>query len=114
GIGPAGARNRGAEESAAPILFFVDADVGVAPTTLERVRERFRSGEVAAVIGSYDDSPAERSLVARYKNLAHHFVHQRSAERARTFFGACGAVRRGAFVASGGFDAARYPRPSIE
>ena len=31
-----------------------------------------------------------------------------------TFWGGCGAVRRSAFVAVGGFDEARYPRPQIE
>jgi GT2 family glycosyltransferase len=113
-VGPAGARNRGADETGAEILFFVDADVRVASDTLERVRARFGDADLGAVIGSYDESPTDPSLVARYKNLAHHFVHQRSSERAHTFFGACGAIRRAAFLAVGGFDAARYPRPSIE
>lgn len=113
-IGPAGARNRGADETSAEILFFVDADVRVASDTVERVRSRFRDAALGAVIGSYDASPTDPSLVARYKNLAHHFVHQRSSERAHTFFGACGAIRRTVFVAVGGFDATRYPRPSIE
>jgi hypothetical protein len=96
------------------VLLFVDADVRVAPDTVDRVRERFRSAALGALIGSYDESPADPSLVARYKNLAHHFVHQRSSAQAHTFFGACGAIRREPFVAVGGFDAGRYPRPSIE
>jgi len=66
------------------------------------------------VFGSYDDAPAERDIVSRYKNLQHHFVHQTSAVEAVTFWAGCGAIRRDAFKAVGGFDAARYTRPSIE
>jgi hypothetical protein len=41
-------------------------------------------------------------------------VHQEGAGPASTFWAGLGAVRRAAFDESGGFDAARYPRPSIE
>jgi GT2 family glycosyltransferase len=46
--------------------------------------------------------------------LLHHFVHQTSEEQAATFWAGCGAVRTDAFLAIGGFDDTRYPRPSIE
>ncbi len=39
--GPAAARNRGAGEARGEILFFIDADVCVAPDSLERVAEHF-------------------------------------------------------------------------
>src|SRR5262249_20813289 len=69
--------------------------------------------DVAAVFGSYDDEPPARSAVSLYKNLAHHFVHQRSRPEASTFWAGCGAVRRAAFEAASGFDES-YVRPSIE
>jgi hypothetical protein len=47
-------------------------------------------------------------------NLRHHFVHQRGAGEATTFWAGCGAVRRAAFLAAGGYDAERYAIPSIE
>jgi GT2 family glycosyltransferase len=111
--GPAAARNRGARAARAPLLVFLDADVRVRPDTLERLAEAFADARLAAAFGSYDDEPAATSWVSRYKNLAHHFVHQRSREDASTFWAGCGAVRREAFEAAGGFDE-RYLRPSIE
>jgi GT2 family glycosyltransferase len=52
-------------------------------------------------------------VVSLYKNLAHHFVHQRSGGEASTFWAGCGAVRTAAFREAGGFDEG-YARPSIE
>jgi hypothetical protein len=68
---------------------------------------------VAATLGSYDDAPPERTWVSLYKNLAHHFVHQRSRAEASTFWAGCGAVRRDVFLSLGGFDEG-YGHPSIE
>ena len=49
-----------------------------------------------------------------FRNLLHHTVHQRSAGDVRSFWAGLGAVRRTAFDDVGGFDADRYPWPSIE
>jgi glycosyltransferase involved in cell wall biosynthesis len=113
--GPAAARNAAVKEACGEIVFFVDADVVVAPAAVERVAEHFRVyPEVAAVFGSYDAFPAEKNFLSQYKNLCHHFVHQQGHAEASTFWGGCGAIRRAGFLAIGGFDAARFSRPSIE
>ena len=111
--GPAAARNRGARDAAGDILLFVDADCRPHDDAVALLLGAFDDPEVAAAFGSYDDRPAVPTTVSLYKNLAHHFVHQRSAEDASTFWAGLGAVRRGAFRSSGGFDEA-YARPSIE
>lgn len=67
-----------------------------------------------ALFGSYDDRIATDSTVAAFRNLLHHVVHQRSAGEVRSFWAGLGAVRRPVFDAVGGFDADRYPHPSIE
>jgi len=113
--GPAAARNIGAEAASGEILFFVDADVVIGPGTMERVQHDFaESPGLAAVFGSYDDSPAEPNFLSQYKNLLHHFVHQISNENAGTFWAGCGAIRKEAFFTVNGFDAKQYPYPSIE
>src|SRR5215212_4386650 len=113
--GPAAARNEGARRARGNILLFLDADVVARPDTLARVETFFREHEEnAALFGSYDDAPDARGFVSQYKNLAHHFIHQRARADAETFWAGCGAVRREAFAAAGGFDETRYTRPSIE
>lgn len=113
--GPAAARNAAARVARGRVLLFVDADVEVRAGTVGRVVSLMREREdVAAVFGSYDDAPAAPGLVSRYKNLLHHFVHQHARAEAETFWAGCGAVRREAFERTGGFDARRYARPSVE
>lgn len=112
-LGPAAARNRGAREAQGDVLVFLDADVRVHHDTLPLLLRAFDDDDVAAAFGSYDAAPEARSWVSLYKNLAHHFVHQRSREEASTFWAGCGAVRAAVFRSLGGFDET-YRRPSIE
>jgi GT2 family glycosyltransferase len=113
--GPAAARNYGAQHARGDILFFVDADVVVAPDVLPRVLEQFAErSDLSAIFGSYDARPRAHGVVSRYRNLLHHFVHQHGNPEASTFWAGCGAIRRSVFQELGGFDATRFPRPSIE
>lgn len=112
--GPAAARNAGAKVAQGELLFFLDADVVPAPEVIAQVRTVFQAHpELAAVIGSYDDAPGAGSFLSQYRNLLHHYTHQTAETRAQTFWGACGAVRREAFLAVGGFDEA-YEIPAME
>ncbi len=113
--GPAFARNRGAEVAEGEVLVFVDADVCVHPDTLARFAAAFAAEPAPdAVIGSYDENPADPGLVSQYKNLLHHHVHHASAGPIATFWSGCGAIRRELFLEVGGFDEQRYKRPAIE
>ena len=115
GAGPAAARNRGVAETTADIVLFVDSDVLVHADVLTRVRQAFASDQrLVGVFGSYDHAVATESTVAAFRNLLHHVVHQRSAGDVESFWAGIGAVRRTGFDAAGGFDANRYPHPSIE
>lgn len=108
------ARNAGARRATGDVVVFVDADVVVRPDALARIRAAFDDFPgLTAVFGSYDDTP-EGGTVAAFRNLLHHHVHQAAAGPAGTFWSGLGAVRRDAFLAVGGFDAQRFPLPSIE
>jgi glycosyltransferase involved in cell wall biosynthesis len=111
--GPAAARNLGAANAQGNILWFVDSDVIAASDTAEHIRHVLVGGSVA-VFGSYDDSPSAKNFLSQYKNLVHHHYHQVGRRDASTFWAGCGAVRKDAFLEVGGFNASRYPRPSIE
>jgi glycosyltransferase involved in cell wall biosynthesis len=112
--GPARARNLGAQKAHGDILFFVDADVTVSQNAIGQVVSAFLNDpELAALFGSYDDEPSFPDFPSQYKNLLHHYVHQTSQEEASTFWSGCGAIRRNAFMAIGGFNES-YGRPSIE
>lgn len=113
--GPGMARNLGAAEATGTILLFVDSDVVIGPGVLRRVVDTFHENpQLAALFGSYDDSPQARSLVSTYRNLLHHYTHQTGRADASTFWAGLGAVKRQIFLEIGGFDAQRYHRPSIE
>ena len=112
--GPALARNLGARQATSDLLLFLDADVQAPPELFGRVRSLMqREPGVTAAIGCYDDAPQAKGLASQYKNLLQHYVHQSARERGFTFWGACGVVRREAFIAAGGYDE-RYTRPCIE
>ena len=114
-LGASDARNAGAARATGDVLVFVDADVRVHPDALGRIRAAFDADpSLTALHGSYDDSPSHRSTVSAFRNLLHHHVHQANPGPAETFWTGLGAVRRDAFLAVGGFDAERYPHPSIE
>lgn len=112
--GAAWARNRGAERASGDVLVFVDADVVVHADALARMVAVFQ-GESApeALFGSYDDDPPHTDIPSRFKNLLHHYVHQRGKRAASSFWTGCGAIRRATFLTVGGFDE-RYERSSIE
>lgn len=112
--GPALARNLGASAATHDCLLFVDADVRVYPHTLARVAAHFGADpELAALFGSYDQSPAARNMISQYRNLQHHYVHQTGRSEASTFWSGCGAIRREVYESLGGFSA-NFSAPSIE
>ncbi len=112
--GPAKARNRGARASRAPVLLFLDADVRTYPDTISKVLTAFQDNpDISAVFGSYDAHPPEKNFLSQYKNLFHHYVHQKANPDAKTFWAGCGAVRKTDFNEVGGFSA-DFGKPSIE
>ncbi len=103
-IGGALARNPGSEVAKAPILFHTDADIEIAPNTLKRVVEEFQKNPgLDALFGSYSVKCPHNNFSSQYKNLHHHFIHQRSRQTTSSFWSGCGAVKTNAFFAVGGY-----------
>lgn len=112
--GPGAARNHAATLARGDILWLVDADVVAHETGAAVLKREFADDRVGAVFGSYDRDPPAENFASQYKNLVHRYYHQRGREDSETFWSGCGAVRRSVYLELGGFDGARYGRPSIE
>jgi glycosyltransferase involved in cell wall biosynthesis len=108
-LGPAAARNRGAAAARAPVLFFTDADVRVAPDTLARVAEAFRDPELRCLVGLYSLAHPHANLASLYKNAWIHHSYAAAPDQIDWFFTAVGAVRADVFRHYSGF-AVRYRR----
>jgi len=103
-LGPGGARNIAARNTKGDILWFIDADVIVHENAAKIMMTGFDNDEVVAVFGSYDDEPPAQNFLSQYKNLVHHYYHQRAKKDASTFWSGCGAVKKDVFLKQGGFD----------
>jgi glycosyltransferase involved in cell wall biosynthesis len=115
--GPSAARNHMARVAAGKYLFFLDADTVPHFDMVERARNIIAEHpELDVFYGSYDDEPADRSLISFYKNLLHHHTHHQSAnhkQKITTFWCGCGVIRRELYLESGGLSEF-YVKPSIE
>ncbi|MCB2114204.1 MAG: glycosyltransferase family 2 protein [Parvularculaceae bacterium] len=112
--GPGAARNHAAKIAKGDVLWLVDADVVAHDDSVKVLKASFDDEKVAAVFGSYDANPPARNFASQYKNLVHRYYHQRGRQESDSFWSGCGAIRRAVYLELGGFDGARYGRPSIE
>jgi glycosyltransferase involved in cell wall biosynthesis len=113
--GPARARNRGVDQTNSEFVIFIDADVTIHTDTIEQIMRNFVEDKVLdAVIGTYDNEPANPAFISQYRNLFHHYTHHQSVGQITTFWSGCGAMKREVFIKYGGFDEKRYRRPAIE
>lgn len=113
-LGPAGARNKGAQEATGDIIFFVDSDVMVRPDTLRRLVEAFADPSLDGVIAVQAPKMRFRNICSLYKNLWMYWTYARRAgEDVPLFYTTAAAIRRQAFIDSGGFDL-NYANPNVE
>lgn len=102
--GPAYARNQGAIHAVYDRLLFTDSDVLVPKTLLSKLDERFLESNADAVQGTFSVVCPYANYFSQYKNLYNRFVLNRLPDWIDTTFTSITAVRRSAFLDSGGFD----------
>jgi len=111
--GPAAARNCGAREAKAPLLFFTDADCVPEPDWLERMAQPFAQDDVAGVKGAYLSEQTGR--VPRFVQAEYEDRYDRMRGRSRIDFvdTYSAGYRRALFLENGGFDPI-FPTASVE
>ena len=114
-LGPAGARNRGAEHARGDILLFIDSDVIVRPDTLAQVAAAFTADPtLTGLIAVQAPVMRFRNACSSYKNLWMYYTYvRRAGEDVSLFYTTAAAIRRESFLESGGFDR-NYTNPNIE
>lgn len=111
--GPAAARNRGATEAGAPLLFFTDADCAPERDWIEQMVLAFATADVAGAKGVYLSD--QKGLVPRFVQAEYEDRYDRMRGRERIDFvdTYSAGYRRDIFLENGGFDPI-FPTASVE
>jgi GT2 family glycosyltransferase len=112
-VGPAVARNQGAREATGDIIFFIDSDVMLRPDTLQTLVDGFESGEIDGFNGVQAADMRHRDVVSQYKNIWMRWTYLRQEGDVPLFYTTAAAIKREAFLESGGFDHG-YATPNVE
>lgn len=113
-MGPAYARNVGAQLSRGNILFFIDADVMIKNNTLAEVVKKFSNDDIVAVQTIYSKTTPVKGFLSQYQNLYQHYslmsIKQKYLCRLSSH---AVAVRRSVFLEVNGFPEF-VKNPSVE
>ncbi|MFJ3214813.1 glycosyltransferase family 2 protein [Kitasatospora sp. NPDC086801] len=114
--GPAETRNRGALEARGEILFFLDADVGLSPTSVARAVEQLAADPaVGSVCGITDKYPLlPTTWVGDYRILQSYYWRISSEGTVTPWFSALAAIRRSLFLEAGGLNPALRQTEEID
>src|SRR5204863_4050932 len=105
--------NVGARAAEGDVLFFIDSDVMVRPNTLSRIVANLDQRELDGVVGVQAIDMRHRDLVSRYKNVWMRWTYVRRSGAVPLFYTTAAAIRREAFLRTGGFDQG-YATPNVE
>ena len=107
-VGPAAARNRGAEATNFLYLLFLDADIQVPDRALFWFRDTLdlysHRPDVAGVLGTYSERAPRRGFLSDYKNLTTSYLYRATDTWSPFCHTAIVCLRREVFESVGGFD----------
>ena len=103
-IGPAGARNLGANEARGDIFLFVDSDVMLSKKAYCQILETFNTSDFDVVHGIYSHVFPFNDFCSNYKNLYWNFNQMHSNPKSYYICAAIFAIRKDVFDEIGGFN----------
>ena len=104
-MGPAFARNRGAQVSAGDILLFIDSDVIIKNDALNYLNDMFLQNEIEAIQGIYSHKPTYESIATQYQMSYNcYYIWPKNKKYASTLSTCCLAIRKKIFFNLEGFN----------
>ena len=112
--GAAFSRNRGAMNTDAEVVLFVDSDVVIPPNALSRISETFdATSDICGIGAVFSDKTAHLNFVSDYKNLELSYRSNLRPPYAQYLGSHFLAVKRKLFLENGGFPT-EFPGSSVE
>jgi len=102
--GAANARNEGARCALYDTVFFLDSDMELCDNAADEVARIMSNDKVDAVVGTFKDTPLNRSVFTDYWAFLKSYFHSLPTEYSSTFYPAVGAIRKRVFEDTGGFE----------
>ena len=104
-MGPAYTRNKGAKEAKGNILCFIDSDVRINQTTLDKIAKKFDDADIAAVQTIYKKFTHIKNFLSQYMNFYQYYnfriINHKYLSSLSSY---CIAIRKDIFFEVGCFD----------
>lgn len=104
-VGPAIARNRGAEIAKSPWLLFIDSDCSLPTSSIENAFPDLEEekNNIVGIMGVFLPTINKKSKISDYKNIQRHFEIKGMVNPPDVFSSSCFTISRDAFFQVGGF-----------
>lgn len=111
--GPAICRNHGVKISRGSYVAFLDSDVLIQEDSFDKALKRLKKTNEDGLIGSYDSSPSASGSISKFRNILHHYHHQKNNDQKGVFWGAFALIKKQVLLDVGGYDE-QFFLPSVE
>lgn len=112
--GPARARNCGVKNASGNIFVFVDADIVLAPDSIEKITSRISEPDTDAISGLFSEDIPQTNFFSQFQNLFLIYRYSKLPESITTTFSYFCAIKRDVFEAVGGYNEKMIAYEDIE